>query len=89
MKEQLEGGKEHLHGEKVAVGSVLSAKAYQFFLEQALDLASIRSSWRTGGLSWEEYKEKLTEVYGSLAGELPVMQGQARQLTSHPVFQAD
>ncbi|HQD39650.1 MAG: sn-glycerol-1-phosphate dehydrogenase [Firmicutes bacterium] len=74
MKEQLEGGKEHLHGEKVAVGSVLSAKAYQFFLEQALDLASIRSSWRTGGLSWEEYKEKLTEVYGPLAGELPVMQ---------------
>ena len=74
LKEQLKGGKEHLHGEKVAVGSVLSAKAYRFFLEQDPDQLSFRFNWRTQGLGWEEYEQRLTEVYGPLAGELPIMQ---------------
>lgn len=74
LKEQLKGGKEHLHGEKVAVGSVLSAKAYQFFLRQDPYKLRFHSNWRTGGLGWEEYSHQLKEAYGPLLGELPIMQ---------------
>lgn len=76
MKEQLQGEGEHLHGEKVAVGSLLAARAYQFLLGQDLEKLSYHSRWRTLGLSWEEYSRELEKTYGPLVEELPIMKAE-------------
>lgn len=70
MKQQLSGGTERLHGEKVGVGSVLAAKAYRFLLEQAPDELCFDPKGRTLGLDFGEYISRLEKVFGPLTDQL-------------------
>ena len=73
LKGQLTGSEELLHGEKVAVGTVLSLAAYEFLNRQDPKSLKFDPAWRTGGLSFEEYQRELEKAYGPLAAELSVL----------------